>query len=91
MIACYLYQRAYNILSLPVSTLHNPTRCCFGFILSSFQIKDGVIDKEDLDVVISTTDAIADMIPIRALLRDKFPNKARGNTLLFLLPDFFSE
>ncbi|KAK7113391.1 large ribosomal subunit protein uL1m-like [Littorina saxatilis] len=43
------------------------------------QITEGLIDKDDIDVFLCTPDAITDLIPIRAQLRDKFPTKARGS------------
>ncbi|KAK7502508.1 hypothetical protein BaRGS_00006461 [Batillaria attramentaria] len=43
------------------------------------QVFDGLIDKDEIDTVLCTPDTLQDLIPIRSILRDKFPSKARGN------------
>lgn len=46
------------------------------------QIQDGTIDKEEFDFVLSTPDILPDLLPIRTILKDKFPAKNRGEILL---------
>ena len=48
------------------------------------------MDKDEIDVVLCTPDAITELIPIRSQLRDKFPSKAKGAPYFFFLFFFFS-
>ena len=41
------------------------------------------MDKDEIDVVLCTPDAITELIPIRSQLRDKFPTKAKGAPYFF--------
>ncbi|XP_076460165.1 large ribosomal subunit protein uL1m-like [Babylonia areolata] len=43
------------------------------------QIQEGLVDKDDIDAVLCTPEVITELIPIRSLLKDKFPNKGKGS------------